>query len=180
MKINVGSKNQNKVNAVKEIVVDYDFLSHAEVISLDASSEVSNQPKTLEETIQGAMRRAKNCFQDCELSFGIEDGLMKVPNTKSGYMNICVCSIFDGKEYHLGISSAFEYPSGVTDLIFKEGLEVDEAVHKLGITKDKRIGYAGGMIGLLTKGRLKRKDNIKEAVRTALIHLENADYYKKQ
>ena len=76
MKINVGSQNIVKVSAVKEVIENYDFLLNAEVFGLKISSQVSTQPKSLDETIHGAMNRAKNSFKDCNYSFGIEDGLM--------------------------------------------------------------------------------------------------------
>ena len=177
MIINVGSKNQVKVDAIKEVIKNYDFLSEAEVFSLEVPSRVYKQPTSMDETIQGAMNRAKSSFQNCKYSFGIESGLMKVPNTKTGYMNICACAIYDGKDYHLGISSAFEYPTNVTKLVFSEGLEIDEAIYKTGLTKDKRIGRSGGVIGYLTKDRLKRKEYIKQAITTALIHLENPELF---
>ncbi len=173
MRINVGSKNQVKVDAVKEIIKDYDFLSKAEVFSLEVLSGVYKQPTSINETIQGAMNRAKSAFKNCKYSFGIESGLMKVPNTKTGYMNVCACAIYDGKDYHIGLSSAFEYPIKVTKLVFSDNLEIDEAIYKAGLTKDKRIGRSGGVIGYLTKDRLKRKEYIKQAITTALIHLEN-------
>ncbi|OIO63560.1 inosine/xanthosine triphosphatase [Candidatus Woesearchaeota archaeon CG_4_10_14_0_2_um_filter_33_10] len=179
MRINVGSKNQVKVDAVREIIKDYDFLSEAEVFSLEVPSGVYKQPTSMDETIQGAKNRAKSAFQNCKYSFGIESGLIKVPHSKTGYMNICACAIYDGKNYHLGISSAFEYPTNVTKLVFSEGLEIDEAIYKTGLTKDKRIGRSGGVIGYLTKGRLTRKEYIKQAIITALIHLENPELFKQ-
>ncbi|MBU3941583.1 MAG: inosine/xanthosine triphosphatase [Nanoarchaeota archaeon] len=178
MRINVGSKNQVKVDAVKEIIKDYDFLSEAEVFSLEVTSGVYKQPTSTDETIQGAMNRAKSAFQNCKYSFGIESGLITIPNTKTGYMNICACAIYDGKDYHLGLSSAFEYPTKVTKLVFSDNLEIDEAIYKAGLTRDKRIGRSGGVIGYLTKNRLKRKEYIKQAITTALIHLENPELFK--
>jgi len=178
MKIVVGSKNPIKINAVTELIQDYEFLSGAEVLSENASSEITNQPITLDETIQGAMNRARNAFKNCDLSIGLESGLVKVPNTKSGYMDTTACAIFDGKVYHLGLSSGFEYPKRVIDLVFKEKLEIDEAVHKLGITENKRVGYSSGMIGLLSKGRLDRKAYTKQALTTALLHLDNKELYR--
>ncbi len=178
MRINIGSKNQVKVDAVKEIIKDYDILSEAEVFSLEVSSEVFKQPKSIHETVNGAKNRARNAFQNCKYSFGIESGLIKVPNTKTGYMNVCACAIYDGKDYHIGLSSAFEYPTKVTKLVFSDNLEIDEAVYKVGLTNDKRIGRSGGVIGYLTKGRLKRKEYTKQAITTALIHLENPELFK--
>ena len=119
MIINIGSKNLIKVEAVQEILKNYSHLKMAEIIATESESGVNNQPKSLEETIKGAMNRAKNSFNNCTYSFGIESGLMTVPHTKTGYMDVCVCAIFDGKEYYLGLSSAWEPPKKIADYMLK-------------------------------------------------------------
>ena len=117
MKINIGSKNIVKIEALKEIIKDYPDFLDLEIISKDVSSDVSDQPKSLDETIKGAMHRAENAFGDCEYSFGLESGLMKVSETKTGYMDFTACAIYDGKIFHLGLSSCFEYPPKVVEYI---------------------------------------------------------------
>jgi non-canonical (house-cleaning) NTP pyrophosphatase len=62
------------------------------------------------------------------------------------------------------------------DLIVKEGLDMSQAINKAGLTKNKDIGSAEGAIGILTKGRMDRKEYTKQALRTALIHLEEFDF----
>lgn len=172
MKLNVGSKNPVKVQALEEIILDYPYLKDAELTSIETVSGVSDQPKSLEETVQGAMNRAKSSFSDCQYSFGIESGLMAVPNTKSGYMDVCVCAIFDGSEYHLGLSSAWEAPKEVTKLMINDGLDMNDAAHRSGFTNNPKVGAAEGLVGIMTKGRLTRKEYTKEAIRTALIHVD--------
>ena len=172
MKIIVGSQNQVKVDAVKEILQDYPHLKDAQIITAEAKSDVGDQPKSLEETVSGAMNRARNSYKDCDYSFGLESGLMAVPKTKTGFMDVCVCAIFDGKEYHLGLSSAWEAPKEVTSYMLNHGLDMNEAAHKAGLTKNPKVGIAEGLVGIVTKGRLTRKEYTKEAIRTALIHLE--------
>src|SRR3989344_2941978 len=110
MKIGVGSTNQVKVNAVKCLVSLYPVLEGSEIISLDINSGVSDQPKSLEETVRGAKARAEGAFKGNDLGFGIESGLLDVPYSKTGKMNFSACAIYDGKEFHLGLSSAFECP----------------------------------------------------------------------
>jgi inosine/xanthosine triphosphatase len=171
MKINVGSKNKAKVEAVAEILKEYPHLAIAGVESVDVKSDVSEQPLSLDESIKGAMNRARSAFKDCDYSIGIESGLMKVPETKTGYMDVCVCALYDGKEFHLGLSSAWEHP-GIFDPILNEGLDMSQAVNRAGLTDNPGIGAAEGAIGILTKGRLNRKEYTKQALRTALIHLD--------
>lgn len=177
MRINVGSQNEVKIEAVKEAVRDYNFLSKAKVMGVSVNSKVSEQPKSVDETVRGAMNRARGAFQNCDYSFGLEDGLMQVPNTKTDYMNICVCVIYDGQDYHIGLSSAFEYPTEVTKLVLEEGLDINQAFYKVGLTKNPKVGSAEGAIGILTHGRLLRKDYAKQAITMALIHLENSDIF---
>jgi len=178
MIINVASQNQVKVDAVRELVKDYDFISQAEVHGLEVSSGVSKQPKSLEETISGAINRARAVFNRCSYSFGIESGLMQVPQTKTGNMDICACAIYDGKNHNLGLSCAFEFPPVVTRMIYREGIDANEAFFRCGLTENRKVGSSEGAIGILTKGRMTRKDYTKQAIQMALIHLENSDLYE--
>ncbi|MDO8424485.1 MAG: inosine/xanthosine triphosphatase [bacterium] len=177
MKINIGSKNPAKVSALKEILINYPYFKEAEVCSVDAVSGVDNQPKSLEETITGAKNRAKDAFHDCDYSFGLESGLMTVPQTATGYMDVCACAIFDGKEYYFGLSSAWEPPKKVVEYMIQEGMDMNEAAYKAGLTNNSKIGSAEGLIGIMSKGRLTRQEYTKEAIRTALIRLEEEGIY---
>lgn len=177
MIICVGSTNAVKVEAVRETVFQYDFLRQAEVRSAAAKSEVADQPKSLEETIRGAMNRAKNAFHKCDYSIGIESGVMEVPHSKTGYMDVAVCAIFDGQEYYLGLSSAFEYPKEVTRLVLEEGLDINQAFLRVGLSPNPKLGSFEGAIGILTKGKMPRKDLTKQSVVTALVRLENKELF---
>jgi inosine/xanthosine triphosphatase len=174
--IKVGTKNKAKVAAVEEIVREYPHLAHAECRSHEAHSGVSAQPKTLDETLRGAMNRARDAFHECDYAVGIESGLMVVPHTKSGHMDVCAAAIYDGEKFHLGLSSAWEFPdTRIMDMMLKDGLDMSEAINKVGLTKNPSIGAAEGAIGILTKGRIDRKEYSKQALRMALIHLEQFD-----
>jgi len=172
MKIIVWSKNQAKVEAVKEIVSDYSFLKWAEVVWVETESWVSDQPKSLEEIVKWAKNRAKIAFQDCDFSFGIENGLMHVPETKTGFMDIGACVIYDWKEFHIGLSSAFEYPQKVIDYAFDKWLNISQAFYKAGLTKDENIWSSHWAIWILTRWRIIRKESIQQAITNALIHLD--------
>jgi len=192
----VASENPVKVRAVQELLSAYPLLNHAQVRNVHADSGVSEQPLSLDETVQGAITRAKSAylawcnpsgtnntntkdFSDCPdcYSIGIEDGLMEVPHTKTGFMNVTCCALFDGKHIALGLSSCFEYPPKVTDYLIHHNLDVNQAFFKEKLTKNPTLGSAEGAIGLLTQGRLPRKEIIKQAVRMALIQLEKKEWY---
>ncbi|MEK6855462.1 MAG: inosine/xanthosine triphosphatase [Nanoarchaeota archaeon] len=177
MNINVASRNPVKVDALREVLQIYPDLRDCKVIEIQTNSGVSAQPKSLEETVQGAINRATVIFNGCVYSFGIESGLMAVPQTKTGSMDFCACAIYDGKNYHLGLSCAFEFPTKVTRMIHKDGIDANEAFYRLGLTSNRKIGSSEGAIGMLTKGRISRKDYTKQAIQMALIHLENKELY---
>mgnify|MGYP003423223188 FL=1 len=176
MKIKVASLNPQKIQAVQDTILDYEILREAIVEGISADSGVSDQPKSLEETVSGAINRAKNAFVDCDLSFGIESGLLEVPKTKSGYVDICICAIYDGKEVHVGGSSVFEIPKKIMDLMHG-GMNMQDACFEAGLTANKNLGSAEGMIGILTKGRVTRLAYTKQAIISALIHLENKELF---
>jgi inosine/xanthosine triphosphatase len=177
MRVIVGSKNPTKVGSVKEALKEFPKFANAEVSGMQVDSGVHKQPKNMEQTVQGAINRAKNAFKGCDLAVGLESGLIEVPNTKSGYMNITMCAIYDGKNFHLGGSSAFEYPKSMIDLVLNKDYEIDEATKEAGFSHDDNAGDREGMIGTLTRGYLNRTQYSKQSVIAALIHLINPEHY---
>ncbi len=175
MKIFVGSLNPAKVEAVRELLAEYPEFANSEVVGFEAASGVSDQPKSLDETLRGAMNRAKHAWQEAGLAFGLESGLMEVPYTRTGHMDICVCAIYDGETYLHGISSAWECPPDMTKMMLEDGLDMQEACYRSGRTTDPKIGSSMGVLGLLTEGRLDRKTYTKQAILMAMIHLKKTE-----
>jgi inosine/xanthosine triphosphatase len=134
-------------------------------------SGVSVQPIGLGETLRGAKNRARAAFGPCDLSVALESGLVPVPETATGYMNLTACAIFDGSEMFLGLGPAFELPAEVTRLVTEDGLELDPAVRRAGLTDNARIGYGQGIIGILSGGRVTRMDYSRPAVSMALVRM---------
>ncbi|SNQ59395.1 DUF84 family protein [Candidatus Methanoperedens nitratireducens] len=170
-RIRVASMNMNKITAVQEVFPSFRVKGAA------CKSGVREQPLTLDETIEGAIFRAKSVFRDCEYSVGIEDGIAPVPNTRSGYMNFCACVIYDGKRTYPGLAPAFEYPPKFTERVLNEGITISQAF--VPATGKPYIGYEEGIIGWLTGGRMNRKDYTKLAVEMAKMQIDNAGLYQK-
>lgn len=173
MKIVVGSKNQTKIDAIKEGVLLYDDLKGAEVLGIDILSGVSEQPMTLAETMRGSHNRAKRSYKNCDLSVGIESGLMKTPRTDSGYVDVSIVSIYDGKRFYSGFSPCIQLPKRVVDLAINEGIGLSPACKKAGITDKDNIGKQEGFVGLLTGGRINRKEYTKYGFIMAMAYKEN-------
>ena len=180
MILSVGSTNPIKVQAVVEVIKDYPDLCSAKLIPTSVPSEISEQPLSMEEIIRGAKNRAKNAFaavDACTYSFGIESGLFEAPGTQTGYLEACICCIFDGTNYHVGLSCGFEVPEQILKYVLNEKMDLSQACYHAGMTANANLGSAEGLIGILTKGRIARKEYTKMCVSTALIQLENAHLY---
>ncbi len=176
MKIGIGSKNKTKVNAVAEVLRDYPMFNGAEIVGVDVQIEQFGHPKSIDETVAGAVNRAKQAYENNDYGFGIESGLMLVPQTKSGYMEVAVCAIYDGKQIHMGLSQAYEWPKKVLDKIL-EGLDGSQAMKATGLTQHEKLGEHEGFVGIFAKGRTNRTEYNKGAVVMALMHLENPEHY---
>ena len=102
---------------------------------------------------------------------------MAVPQTKTGFMEFAACAIFDGKQIHLGLSPAYEWPAKVLHKILHEGLDGSQAMKATGLTDKEKLGEHEGFVGLFTRGRTNRTEFNKAAVTMALMHIENAEHY---
>ena len=179
MTVAIGSTNQIKIGALEEVIQEYPDFSGSLVIACEVPSEVSSQPLSLEETIRGAKNRARNAFvaSGCQYAFGVESGLFEAPGTQSGFLEACICAIYDGVDYYVGLSCGFEIPRQVLDLVLQQKMELSQACHSSGISADSKLGSGEGLIGILTKGRINRKKYTKQCIMTALIQLENSHFY---
>ena len=180
MTLALGSINRVKIEALVEVIQEYPNLSGATVISHAVSSDVSEQPISLEETIRGAKNRAEKAFHasSSTYGFGIESGLFAAPGSKSGFLEACICAIYDGTHHYIGLSCGFEVPQQILDLVFQKKMDLSQACHYSGISSDPKLGSGEGLIGILTKGRIDRKKYTKQCITTALIQLENSRLYQ--
>ena len=177
MKVGVGSKNKTKVDAIAQVLKNYPMFNGAEIAGVAVNIEQFGHPKSLDETVSGAVDRAKQAYVGNDYGFGIESGLMRVPQTKTGYMEVAACAIFDGSQVHLGLSQACEWPKKVIDLILNQGMDGSQAMKAAGLTGHEKLGEHEGLVGIMTKGRTNRTEYNKTAIVMALMHLENPEHY---
>ncbi|MGC9516570.1 MAG: inosine/xanthosine triphosphatase [Methanomicrobiales archaeon] len=165
MKVVVGSKNPVKVKATKNVLEK--LYGELEVDSADVDSGVPSQPFGIDETIQGAINRAKNAYHpDYDLSVGIESGLMETPHTITGYIDLQWCAIYDGEKVTIGVSAGFEYPPTVIEQVLN-GKEVGQVMDE--VTGVDDLGKKTGAISYFTKGLLDRTGNTEQCVLMAII-----------
>jgi len=172
MKVNVGTHNPLKVRATRNVMEK--IYTNVDVEGIEVDSGVSDQPIGLDETIQGAVNRARNAFLDADLSVGIESGLLAAPHSITGYLDLQWCAIYDGERITLGVSAGFEYPPVVVEEVLK-GQEVGEVMDE--ITGMEKLDQKTGAVSILTKGLLDRTENTEQCVLMAMIPRMNSDLY---
>ncbi len=172
LKVNVGSENPNKLNAVRKALSD--FYESADVRGMAADTGVPEQPFG-KDTLKGAVNRAKNALGGADLGIGIEAGLMKDVSGK--YFDVQYCAIIDRMGWvTMGHGPGFYYPRTVMELIEK-GMSVGEAMES--IFKVKGIGYSEGAVGLLSEGKYTREKLTESAVYMAFIPRIRKEIYRK-
>ncbi|MFT8322839.1 MAG: DUF84 family protein [Bacillus sp. (in: firmicutes)] len=150
MKICIGTKNPAKIAAVKE---GFQFNKEAEFLPLDISSCVSDQPFSDEETIRGAVNRAKGAVMEGhgDIGIGLEGG---VQPAKEG-IYLCNWGALATKEGHI-------FTGGGARLLLPKELESDLlAGGELGDIIDRyakklNVRHNEGAIGILTNGKVSR------------------------
>ncbi|WP_300670854.1 inosine/xanthosine triphosphatase [Desulfoluna sp.] len=167
----VGSGNPNKLDAVKRAFAGFPGFEAASFVANASPSGVSDQPVGYEETLKGADNRAFGAYGGRGYGVGLESGLVPMAGTDTGYMNLTACVIYDGVSFYRGVGPAFELPAEVCRMVVDGHCELDEAVHRAGLSQNERIGYAEGLIGILSDGAVTRADYMVPAVTMALVAL---------
>ncbi|WP_100405146.1 DUF84 family protein [Bacillus solitudinis] len=159
MKLAVGTKNPAKVHSVQEVFIREPYT----IISVDVPSEVSNQPFSDEETMQGAINRAKASLEivtDAYLGIGLEGG---VTETSTGLM-LCNWGALTNQSGTVWVAGGAKLPLPhdiEKDLL--KGNELGDVMARYMKNKDSR--KKEGAVGVLTDGMISRKDMFAHIVR---------------
>ena len=197
--VEVGSTNPCKLGAVARVLETHASLaSPAAIVGHSVPSGVSDQPMGLHTTVDGAYNRAEAALLKGlgapgesgdvptarRLFVGIESGLfrLRAQNGASPHLDVCVVCVLsvaaDGKyRSSYGLSCAFPIPPALMRHVIDGGMELSEACVASGITDDAQVGERGGLIGILTDGRVTRGDYTEQAMEMALINFENDEWY---
>lgn len=173
MIITIGSTNQTKVEAVKKIANE--LFTKPEINCVSTPSNVSEMPLTDEETIKGAINRAKEALKygKADYGVGIEGG---VDDTEYAMFLCAWIAIINNKgKTSLACTTKIEMPEEIANEI-RTGKELgplmDEITGRTGIKQQE------GTIGLLTKGLINRSESFKTAITCAFMKFLNKEYYK--
>jgi len=153
MRVAVGTKNPNKVDAVREVFSDY---FDAEVVSVEVPSSVADQPMDEDTIIEGCINRAKAARKTAkaDVGVGIEAGVRPNARAISGFVGVTWCAIADGGNVYLGSGPQFEWPRRFIDEI-RTGRDLNQVAESF--VGEKGVGARGGLISAVTRGKVVRK-----------------------
>ncbi len=151
MLIAIGSKNPAKLKAAKLALKK--LFPKAEIIAVDVRSNVSTQPKSDEESIKGAINRAKLALKktNADFAIGMEGGMHKIGKNyfESGWIAV----IDKNGKIGLGSSARWQVSQKISKPLLK-GKELAEVINEL--TARDNVHIKEGVMGLITNGHLPR------------------------
>jgi inosine/xanthosine triphosphatase len=176
IKVYIGSENPVKIECTRigfEAV--FGKLENFEFFGKSVSSGVSDQPMSNEETLEGAINRAKNLknrYPDGNYFVGIEGGIQTIGEEMEAYAWIVINSNgISGKAQ----TSTFQLPPKIVELI-NEGVELGHADDM--VFKRKNSKQGNGAVGILTRDVIDRIEYYRHAVILALIPFVNPELYQ--
>jgi inosine/xanthosine triphosphatase len=174
MKTVVGSKNPVKIAAARNVLRRV-YGDDVAVESMDVKSGVSHQPWGSEETLRGALHRARaaQSTSNATLGVGFEGGLLEVSGRvfTSAW---CAVARDDGVVGIAGGENVLLPPSVAADV--RAGAELGPAMDALtGLHNTK---HGDGAIGILTDGYLSRQMAYEHLLTLALARLLTPAYYE--
>lgn len=156
MEIIIGSKNPTKIKAVEAVFTE------AKILSIDAHSKVSAQPKTDSETRIGAVNRAIESAHTKAhmIGIGLEGGIMYIDD------DLYLCSwgalvTPDGKIYTAS-GARIPLPKEIEDALDRGG-ELSDVIDRY--TNKKDIRNNQGTIGIFTAGLISRQEMFAHIIR---------------
>jgi len=187
MRVHVGSNNPLKAEAVANVFQKV-FQGEIIVELVDINLEIPKQPVG-EETLKGAIERAKAALKDADYGVGIEGGIIQFASSQVRkltssdptfqlFFGVQFCAIIDkGGKLTVGHGSGFVLPDRVITKL-KQGQTLGHIMEELSGIKE--INKKMGAIGYLTKGLLNRRELTEHAVLMALVPRIRPEFYSSE
>jgi inosine/xanthosine triphosphatase len=175
MKVAVGSRNPVKISATRSAFKKLWPDSKWNVVGVDVSSGVADQPMSDNESIKGASNRAKRAMknENADYGVGMEGGLQKIGKNWFD----CGWMVVVDRKGRMGIGSTvrIETPKKLIKLI-KQGKELGEANDLY--FKEENSKQGQGHFGLMTKGLITRTHGYSEGLIMALTRFVHPDLWE--
>ncbi|WP_268033118.1 inosine/xanthosine triphosphatase [Algoriphagus sp. PAP.12] len=170
----VGSKNPVKINSTEDAFT-LAFTKGFHINGVSAASGVPDQPMGDTETLEGAKNRAinaKKTFPEANYWVGIEGGLEEDSNGMTAFAWIYILD--QNNFFGQAKTGSFYIPKPIAELV-KSGMELGHADDHFYSQENSK--QQGGSVGILTGGKLDRRDYYSQAILLALIPFLNKKHY---
>jgi inosine/xanthosine triphosphatase len=171
----VGSTNPVKCGAVRAVLAS--LAPDVRIEGVSVASTVRDQPFGDDETIRGAVARAKAAREvlGAELGIGIEGGVVE---EEDGSMRTCAwAAIVDARgRSGVGGSLAMPLPAAVAAMV-RNGVELGHAMDRFIGEHDTKRGK--GAVGILTAGLVDRQRAYEVLVQYALAPFLTPELYER-
>lgn len=171
--IAVGSTNPVKVGAAGRIFAQ--FLPGAELVAIAVASGVPEQPIGDEETMRGAVGRARAARETADADYGVGlEGGVTFRGDECWMNGFCAVVHRDGR-VGIGSGTQFLLPPSIGREV-RAGGEVGPLMDRLTGLSD--IKKHGGAIGFFTNGAILREDAFAMMVAAALVPFFHPELYE--
>jgi len=174
MIIAIGTLNNAKIRAVKEIILE--VWKNAEFFPVETQSGVSKQPKTDEEGITGAINRAKQAMKmlDADYGIGLEGSVEE--NSFGMFLGGWVAIVDKNGKSGIGSSGKVLLPKQIREKI-RQGKELGPIMQEMLNDKNNEIRQTTGTNGVLTNNLYNRIKEFRDATRCALAMFVSPEFY---
>jgi inosine/xanthosine triphosphatase len=174
----IGSQNKAKVGAVKKVFgrvfPDYEIV----FVPLATESRVKDQPIQNNETMIGAINRARHARDlspEADYFVGLEGGV-DIGAGGHSFVFGWVAIINVDQRMHLGSSSWVELPNGFHKPLLMDRANLGDLIREIATVDDQEVRQVIGTNGVLTAGFYTREQEFCDAVTCALAPFLT-DYY---
>jgi len=165
MKVNIGTGNSLKLEAVRAVFSAVFVEDDIVVKAIDVPSGVPAQPFGKQVAI-GAINRARAALLDADYGVGIEAGIVPFPGCNERF-SVQFCAIVDKEgKLSVGHGPGYTLPSGVLDKL-DAGSDLNREMSELSGIEEIREKI--GAVGYLSHGMTDRLTITRDAVLMALI-----------
>jgi inosine/xanthosine triphosphatase len=174
MKVALGSKNPVKVRATKKVMRK--IYRDVKIFPVKVDPGVGDNPMTEDETIEGAINRARRALEkvDADLGIGMEGGMVKKLDR---YFLCGWCAVADKlDEITLSNAGYIEIPDVAVKKVLG-GKELGDAMNE--IVRMKDVKKKMGTIGVLTNNLMNRERSWEIALIFAMTKKLKPELYQR-
>ena len=170
MRIALGTTNAAKRRAVE-------LATGMVPLCVSVASGVADQPMSADETICGAIARARGALAavpGADIGLGLEGGVDFDARHTRQWVLLSVCAAWDGRDLYVARGVSMPLPQAIGARLQAGGIELAAIMDELGGTMASN--HKDGAYGLLSGGRITRAEVFRDAVIAALTPFQSAMY----